>query len=132
MDAIKLEKGEVIVDENTITIIDQSKKQSRWLLVSSVAWTLYGIISVFRYIEEGDDFLLWTGLFIGIGHFIIAFYYLFINTTQSVIPKDQIKSIKKGSRLGLGYVSIKLKSGRTRKINQLGSKTDEIVELIRK
>ena len=44
---------------------------------SSIVWTIFGITSVIRYMKTGDEFLLWTGLFIGVAHLGTAIFWAF-------------------------------------------------------
>lgn len=130
MENIKIEKGDIMVDDHTITILDDAKKQNRLLLISSISWTIYGVISLYRYATEGDEFLLWTGLLIGIAHFFIAFQLIFITSNASIIRKDTIASVKKKSRFGNEFIALKLKNRRVRKITHLSGNVDEIMKVI--
>ncbi|WP_462252925.1 hypothetical protein [Ekhidna sp.] len=131
MGSIKIEKGELIVDNSTITIIDDAKRQNNLLFFSSIIWTVFGTISVLRYLEEGDEFLLWTGLFIGGTHFCFAVYYMFLNSNASIIRKEDIISVKRKSGLKNEYIAIKLSNGRVRKITQLMGNTEGILAAIK-
>jgi membrane protein implicated in regulation of membrane protease activity len=44
---------------------------------NSIIWMIFGIFSLLRYLQTGDQFLLWTGLIIGIGHLFIILRSLF-------------------------------------------------------
>ncbi len=101
------------------------------MLVSSIAWTIFGILNVLRYFEGEDGFLLWTGMFIGVAHFGIVIYYLFFNSNASIIRKDRIISIEKKNRLLNEFVAIKLNNGRIRKITQMSGNSDEIVSFLK-
>lgn len=46
-------------------------KQNKMKLFNSAIWTIYGAISVLRYLKTDDQFLFWTGLFIGVAYLII-------------------------------------------------------------
>jgi hypothetical protein len=46
-------------------------------LFSSTLWMLYGIFSVLRYRQTGDEFLLWSGIIIGGLHAIVFVLFLF-------------------------------------------------------
>ncbi len=128
MSTLKIEKGELIVDDETITIIDDAKKQNNLLFISSVVWTIFGLISVLRYLEGGDSFLLWTGLFIGVGHLCMVIYYLFFNSNASILRRDEIVSVKRKNGFKNEYIAIKLANGKVRKITQLMGNSEEIVK----
>jgi hypothetical protein len=72
----KLKKGEILFDRDKIIISDDAVKQKRQTLLTSSLWTFFGTISVLRYLKTGDKFLLWSGLLIGIGHFLIVVWTL--------------------------------------------------------
>ena len=131
MGSIKIEKGELIVDDSTITIIDDAKRQNNLLFFSSIIWTVFGTISVLRYLEEGDEFLLWSGLFIGGAHFCFAVYYMFLNSNASIIRKEDIVSVKRKNGLKNEYIAIKLSNGRVRKITQLMGNAEGILAAIK-
>jgi hypothetical protein len=111
----KLKKGEISFDRDKIIISDDADKQKRQTLLTSSLWTFFGITSVLRYLKTGDPFLLWTGLLIGIGHFLIVVWTLF-RTTQSEISLNDVKSIKTRQRLGNKFLDIKLKTNRLRRV----------------
>jgi hypothetical protein len=96
--------------------LDNSKKQNLLQLLSSGIWTIYAILSVLRYLKTGDQFLLWTGLFIGMANFVIFILNL-IRSNQSEILFDDIKSIKVKRKFGNKYLDIKLKNNRLRRVS---------------
>jgi hypothetical protein len=104
----KIKNGEIIFDEKKIVISDNSKKQIRMLLFSSSSWTFYGILSILRYIKTGDQFLLWTGLFIGIAHFATLLLTL-RRTSKSQIENNEVLSMVLKQRFGNAFLDIKLK-----------------------
>lgn len=111
----KIKKGEISFESNKVRISDDSEKQNRLRLLSSGLWTLFGTVSVLRYLKTGDEFLLWTGLLIGIAHFVIFILNLF-RSNQSEIPFDDIKSIKVKRRFISEYLDIRLKNNRLRRV----------------
>lgn len=115
MQTFKLIKGEITFDSDKIIIMDDAKKQKRLRQTTSIMWTIFGIISVLRYLKTGDQFLLWTGLIIGIGHLIIVVFTLF-QTAQSEISLTDIKSIKARQRSGNRFLDIKLKNNKLRRV----------------
>ncbi len=111
----KLKKGEILFDDDKIIIRDDAKKQRNLTLLSSSMWTIYGTLSVLRYFKTGDQFLLWTGLFIGIAHFVVFILNL-RRTVKSEIPFDGIKSLKVKKRSSNEFLDIKLKNSRLRRV----------------
>lgn len=112
----KLKKGEISFDSISIKILDNSKKKNRIQLLSSGIWTIYGILSVLRYLKTGDQFLLWTGLFIGIVHLVIFILNLFRSNESKVLFND-IKSIKVREKFSSKFLDIRLKNNRLRRVN---------------
>ncbi|MBK8879854.1 MAG: hypothetical protein IPN74_15350 [Haliscomenobacter sp.] len=111
----KLKKGEISFETDKVKISDNSRKQNRIQLFSSAMWTIYGTISILRYLKTGDQFLLWTGLFIGIAHFII-FILNILRSNQTEISFDDIKSINVKRRFNNEFLDIKLKNNRLRRV----------------
>ena len=119
----KLKKGEILFDEDKIFIKDDAKKQRNLTLLSSSIWTIYGTLSVLRYFKTGDQFLLWTGLFIGIAHFVVFILNL-RRTVKSEIPFDGIKSLKVKQRFSNEFLDIKLKNSRLRRVILADNETE--------
>jgi hypothetical protein len=111
----KLKKGEISFEIDKVKIADNSRKHNIILLFSSGIWTIYGIISVLRYLKINDQFLLSTGLFIGVFHFVVFILYL-LRSNQSEILFADIRSIKVKQRFGKEFLDIKLKNNRLRRV----------------
>ena len=111
----KLKKGEIYFEIDKIKISDNSRIQKINQLLSSGIWTIFGTISVLRYMKTGDQFLLWTGLFIGIAHFIIFILNL-LRSNQSEVLLDDITSIKITRRFNKEFLDIKLKNNKLRRV----------------
>jgi hypothetical protein len=111
----RLKKGEISFEGDKVKISDNSTKLNRIQLFSSGIWTIYGTISVLRYLKTSDQFLLWSGLFIGIAHFVI-FIIILLRSNQSEILFDDIKFIKVKQRFGREFLDIKLKNNRLRRV----------------
>ena len=124
----KLKKGEISFETDKVKISDNSRKQNIIQLFSSAIWTIYGIISVLRYLKTGDQFLLWTGLFIGTAYLIIFILNL-LRTNQSDINLDDIKSVKVKKRCNNEFLDIRLKNNRLRRVSGIEN-TRELEEYI--
>lgn len=125
----KLKKGEISFETDKVRISDNSRKQNRTQLFISAIWTIYGAISVLRYLKTGDQFFLWTGLCIGVAHFII-FVVNILRSNQSEISFDDIKSINVEKRFSNVFLNIKLKNNRLRRVNGIEN-SHEIEEYIK-
>ncbi|SEA54963.1 hypothetical protein SAMN05443667_105206 [Flavobacterium gillisiae] len=126
-----IKNGEITFDENKIVIADDSKEQIRIQLFSSICWTFYGTMSVLRYIKTGDEFLLWSGLFIGIAYFLILILTL-LRTSKSQIENNEVHSIALKQRFGNVFIDIKLKNNKLRRVNLIGEIPEEIKNIITK
>ena len=98
-----LKKGELTFADNKIIITDDAARQRHWRLVNSAIWLIYGIASVFNYLKYDVQFLLWTGLFIGIANLLIL-VTLPWSTARNEIDLNEVKSIKVKRRLGRQFV----------------------------
>lgn len=125
----KLKKGEISFETDKVIISDNSWKQNRIQLFSSAMWAIYGAISFLRYMKRGDQFLLWTGLFLGVTHFII-FILNIIRSNQTEISFDDIKSINVKKRFSNVFLDIKLKNNRLRRVSGIEN-SQEIEEYIK-
>jgi len=118
MQTFNLIKGEITFDSDKIIIVDDAEKQKRLRQTTSIMWTIFGTFSVLRYLKTDDQFLLWTGLIIGIGHLTIFILTLF-QTAQSEIPLANVKSIKTRQLSGNKFLDIKLKNNRLRRVKRV-------------
>ncbi len=124
----KLNKGEISFENDKIIISDDAKQQLQRTQLTSGIWVFYGTMSILRYLNTGDRFLLWSGLIIGLGHFVIFIMILF-RSTQNEIPINEIKSIKIKKRFSNSSLDIRLKSNRLRRVLKI-DETDELKKYI--
>ncbi len=124
----KLNKGEISFENDKIIISDDAKQQLQRTQLTSGIWVFYGTMSILRYMNTGDRFLLWSGLIIGLGHFVIFIMILF-RSTQNEIPINEIKSIKIKKRFSNSSLDIRLKSNRLRRVLKI-DETDELKKYI--
>lgn len=86
-------------------------------------WTIYGTLSVLRYFKTGDQFLLWTGLFIGLAYFVI-FLLILRQMAKSEISHNSIKSLKINQKFNNEYLDIKLKNSKLRLVIHTDNETE--------
>lgn len=115
---LPLDKGEIELSENMLTIRDNAKRYKRERILYSCIWVIFGILSILRYLKTGDQFLLWSGVIIGVGHAGAITYRLF-ETTSSQIELQNIKTAIFKRRFGTSYLMLDLKSGSKRRINKI-------------
>ena len=111
----RLKNGEISIDSDRLLISDDYKKLKRNRLFSSCLWIFYGIVSVLRFLKTGDQFLLWTGLIIGIGHIVVLALTL-IKTAKNELLFSEIKSIKEKKFFSSRFINIRLKNNKLRRI----------------
>ena len=116
----KLEKGEIIFDEEKIIIKDDAKKQKwMWALILFSA-TGCSLLTFVGYFKTGNHFDFWYGLiicFLG----ILLFTNLLLKSVSSNISIKDVKSIKLKQRLNNKFLDIKLKNNRLRRVSNLGN-----------
>ncbi|MTI32291.1 hypothetical protein [Xanthovirga aplysinae] len=115
----QLKKGEITINDEEIIINDQAERENRRWLFSSGIWTIYGIASVGRYFTTGDQFLLWSGLLIGILHCINFIIRIIFRSTTRQIKLQEIDYIKIKQRFNNRFLEIKLLGNKVRRINQI-------------
>ena len=120
----KFNKAEISFENDKIIISDDAKQQLRRTQFTSAIWVFYGTLSILRYMNTGDQFLLWSGLIIGLGH-LVVFVMILFRSTQSEIPFDEVKSIKVKKRFNNSSLDIRLKSNRLRRVLRI-EETDEL------
>ena len=124
-----IKNGQISFETDKVSISDNLKKHNLITLISAGIWTIFGVISVLRYFKTSDQFLLWTGLFIGIGHFVFFILSLFRSNQNEILFND-VKSIKVKQRFGNRFLDINLKNNKLRRVIGLENLT-EIEDYIR-
>ena len=124
----KFNKAEISFENDKIIISDDAKQQLRRTQFTSGIWVFYGTLSILRYMNTGDQFLLWSGLIFGLGH-LVVFVMILFRSTQSEIPFDEVKSIKVKKRFNNSSLDIRLKTNRLRRILKI-DETDELKKYI--
>ena len=120
----RLKNGELVLDAEKIVVHDDVKRQYSRRLFSSGMWTLYGTFVVLRHKEDFDTLLFWTGLFIGVAHFILFVLTLF-QTPRNEIAWQEIQSVKVARPFRNKYISVRLRNGRSRIVQPLKGKEEE-------
>lgn len=111
--------------EDKIRIQDNAKREYIIRMISSALWTFYGTISVLRYLKTGDEFLLWTGLLIGIGHLVVFVLSLF-RTTKSEVHLNEVEQVTFKSRFGNKFMDLKLRNGLKRRVIRIAPAAEEL------
>jgi hypothetical protein len=122
---LSLEKGTVQLLEDKILIQDNAKREHIIRIVSSALWTFYGIMSVLRYLKTGDAFLLWTGLLIGVAHFVLL-VLSFFRTTKAEIDLSEVQHVTFKSRNGNRFMDLKLRNGLKRRVSKIAPISEDM------
>jgi hypothetical protein len=115
---LQFKKGTITLGYESILIKDKALIEYKLRIITAISWMVFGTFSVLRYLQTGDAFLLWTGLFIGIGHMAILIMSLF-RTTRNEILYNQVESIHFTNKLGVRSMKIKLKGNVSRYVSAL-------------
>ncbi len=102
----KLKNGEILFEDERIVISDNAKTQYWVLIFITASGAFIGIVSVLNYVEIGQSFLLWAGLFIAVINSLVLLWMLFM-TNRNEINKSDIRSIKLKRRLGNKFLDIR-------------------------
>lgn len=117
---VAVDKGEILLKENILLIHDQAGKHNRERLLSASLWMLFGVFSFLRYLKTGDEFLLWSGILIGIGHLAVLILTLFRSSDKEVAHAD-IRLVVFKQRFGRKFIDLKLRNSKTRRISSTGT-----------
>lgn len=117
-ETFQLKKGTLPFEADRLLIADGFPGEKRMALLRSGIWTIFGTLSVFRYFQTGDLFLLWTGVLIGIAHLTI-FTVLLFRSTRTEIPFAEIRAMTLRHRFGNHFMDIRLNNDTTRRVNGL-------------
>jgi len=78
-------------------------------------WTIFGLLSVLRYLKTGDQFFLWTGFLITITY-IVIFVLRLSHSSEKELSLEDIKSIRVREVLNNTFLDIKLKNRKIRRV----------------
>ncbi len=124
---LQFKKGKIILWNESIQIQDNAVREFRLRIVTAVLWIIFGVVSVLRYLQTGDAFLLWTGLFIGVGHTVVLILSL-LRTTRNEILYNQVEHIHFTDRWGVRTMKIKLKGNAVRYVSPLNMDEVEVLK----
>lgn len=123
--SFKLYTGELSFDGEKIVVSDNAGNQIRFRTISSAIWVFYGTMSVLRFVNTQDHFLLWTGLIIGLGHLGLLLWTYF-TSTQAEINLKEVQSMQVRRRFGSEFLDIKLSGNKTRRISLIKGTATEV------
>ena len=114
----KLEKGEILFEEDKIIIKDDAKKQKWYALLITFMGTMILISFFLKAYKTVAMFELWfelTFILIGIPLLII----LLLKSTKSEITFNEVKSMKIKKIFGNNFLYIKLVNNRLRRVSDI-------------
>lgn len=112
---LKLERGEISLEENKIVINDKAKRDNFSLLLLGSVGIVFGFTSIGSYLKTNDEFLLWSGLFIGVANLVILIFTVF-RSNKSKIRLEEIVEVNFRDRFGRKFIDLKLKNRRIRRV----------------
>jgi len=114
----KLLKGEILFDEDKISIKDEAKKEKWFLALLFLLPAIYAIRILVKSYQTGDQFDFWYGLILGsLG--IIFLPMVLLKSVRSEIPMKEVELMKVKQRFGNKFLVIKLKYNRLRKVDDM-------------
>ncbi len=116
---------EITFQDEKIVITDGAKKRFYTTLFTSGLWVFYGVLSVLRYFQKGDEFLLWTGLFIALGHLVVLIINLF-RSYRSEFYWHEVNDIELRNRFGNYFLDIKLDGNKIRRVSNIDVFKEEL------
>lgn len=127
--SFKLYTGELAFDGEKIAISDNAGKQTKYRMISSCIWVFYGAMSVLRFLNTQDQFLLWTGLVIGLSHLglMIGIYF---SSSQAEINLKEVQTMQVKRRFGNEFLDIKLSNNKTRRVSLIKGTAIEVEQWI--
>ena len=125
----KLKKGEISIGQDKIIISDKAEMQRNITLFSTGIWILLGIQNVLKFEQSGDEFFHSFWIVLGILNLFI-FIVTLSRSTLSVIPFEEVKSIKVKQRFSNTMLDIKLKNNKLRRVLQVED-AEELEEYIK-
>jgi hypothetical protein len=125
----KLKKGEISIGQDKIIVTDKAKMQRNITLFSTGIWILLGIQNVLKFEQSGDEFFHSFWIVLGILNLFI-FIATLSRSTLSVIPLEDVKSLKVKQRFSNTMLDIKLKNNKLRRVIQVED-AEELEEYIK-
>jgi hypothetical protein len=119
----ELKEGKLVFEEDKIIISDNAKSQRNYWLFLSGLQVLCGVMMVLRFLKNGEQVFLWTGLFLSVVNFVIFVGFL-LRSVRSEINLREVKSMKLKENFGNDFLDIKLQSNRIRRVNQISIAQD--------
>ena len=116
----KLNKGEILFDEDKIIINDDARKQKWMVSLMILLPAIYAILIFWKSFKNGTQFDFWYGLLFSL-LCIPLLTILLLRSVSSEISLNNVKSMKIKQRFGNKYLDIKLNSNRLRRVNDLQS-----------
>jgi hypothetical protein len=126
--SFRLNNGQITFTEEKIVILDNEKKQYRTEIISSIGFALIGMLAILTFLGTGQQWLVWSWLFLTIAHVVLLILTLF-RTTKNEIKYSEVVSIKLKQKLGHKFLDIKLIGNRIRRVTQIDCDYDELDEL---
>ena len=122
---LSLKNGEILLGHEQIIIHDNARNKKIIRVASCSVWTIYGIISLVRYAKTADEFLLWSGAMIIVGHLAIMLNSL-LRTAKAEVNLDEVGTAVFQHKYGNEVLDLQLKNGLIRRIGKIDLVSDEL------
>lgn len=120
-------QGHISFEDDRVII--QDNRSLRLRAITSGVWVVFGVVSVLRFQQTGDPFLLWTGLIIAMGHTgVLA--WTFFQSTLPELPRHDLLSMEVKPGLVNKYLRIRLASNRIRRVYLLDTTHKELQQYV--
>ncbi|HAA16394.1 MAG TPA: hypothetical protein DCE41_33695 [Cytophagales bacterium] len=126
METLTLKDGSISFDQDRILIQDKNKRQTQMRIISSSLWFIFGVLFILRYTSGEENFYLWSGLFIALGHATVLIIQLLFRTTRGEIQFSEIEKMSIKEKGNNTFFELKLKNRKLRRINQVEGIVEEL------
>jgi hypothetical protein len=115
---LELKEGKLVFEDDKIIISDNAKSQRNYWLILTGLQVFCGAIMVLRFLKNGDQVFLWSGLFLSVVNFVIFVGFL-LRSVRSEIYLREVKSMKCQENFENDFLAIELKNNRIRRVSQV-------------
>ena len=112
--------------EDRLSVEDGVKKNRMVWILAACSWTIYALLSIWKYTKTQENFHLWFGIISGILWLVVLHRWLFLSGKEQ-IALNEIKEAKfRSTVLGGESLDLKLKNGLRREILDITPAADEL------
>lgn len=125
-ETFSLENTQVILNQETIIILDEAPSRRKNLIITSLIWLFFGVFNVISFGNSGNHFILWCGITITLFHSVLLIVMM-RRSTRSEIALSEIKRVKfSDNMLGEESMILYLRNGLKRKVSAIAPVSNEL------